>query len=243
MLVDPVVVGAIGSERTNKPRDAGESLRRDVARNHKIVVQPFILAPLGIGRGNAPRSTEQPMPTVLASRGGGHLVTPVVVQVNHGEGDMTRRSHSVEHPLPTICASPGMGLAQPCIVEVNHGGPESGRSQSIKEPLKAVTTKNGKAIVDPTIVKYYSNGDGKYGQSVDEPLDTVTTKQRFALAEPVVTRIGIDIRFRMFRTQELARAMGFELYQFCGTIEEQTRQIGNAVEVNNAKALARAMLE
>jgi site-specific DNA-cytosine methylase len=58
----------------------------------------------------------------------------------------------------------------------------------------------------------------------------------------VITRIGIDIRFRMFKTHELARAMGFEKYQFTGNSEEVTRQIGNAVEVNQAKALVGALL-
>lgn len=204
-VVDPIIVGAGGPERSGQPQSVDEPLKTVLTRNHKMLVQPFILAPLGIGRGNAPRSTDQPMPTVLASRGGGHLVSPVIVQVNHG-------------------------------------GDESGRLQSVEDPVRGVTTKNGAALVEPSIAKYYGDPE-KNLQGVDSPLGTVTCKDRFALIQPEVTRIGIDIRFRMFRTRELARAMGFEKYEFTGNTEEQTRQIGNAVEVNQAKALVRALLE
>jgi site-specific DNA-cytosine methylase len=56
----------------------------------------------------------------------------------------------------------------------------------------------------------------------------------------------LDIRFRMLQTRELARAMGFDdgesEYLFRGTIGEVTKQIGNAVAVNTAKALVLAVL-
>ena len=53
--------------------------------------------------------------------------------------------------------------------------------------------------------------------------------------------------FRMLQNSELARAMGFDdeetTYEFVGNVGEVTRQIGNAVPVNLAEALVRAMLE
>ena len=56
----------------------------------------------------------------------------------------------------------------------------------------------------------------------------------------------LDIRFRMLRNAELARAMGFDdeetSYEFHGNIGEVTKQIGNAVPVNLAAALVKAAL-
>lgn len=56
----------------------------------------------------------------------------------------------------------------------------------------------------------------------------------------------LDIRFRMLSNRELARAMGFDdeaEYQFTGNVGQVTRQIGNAVAVNVAAALVRAVLD
>jgi site-specific DNA-cytosine methylase len=56
----------------------------------------------------------------------------------------------------------------------------------------------------------------------------------------------LDIRFRMLKNRELARAMGFDddesRYEFAGTQSQITRQIGNAVPVNMAAALVGAIL-
>ena len=57
----------------------------------------------------------------------------------------------------------------------------------------------------------------------------------------------LDIRFRMLQNAELARAMGFEddetSYEFVGNVGEITKQIGNAVPVNLARALVKAALD
>ncbi|CAK0760190.1 hypothetical protein CCP1ISM_9970001 [Azospirillaceae bacterium] len=94
----------------------------------------------------------------------------------------------------------------------------------------------------------------------------MTTRGRFGVAEPVVNddhdhslRLAadqgrlvlidgrpqvLDILFRMLQPHELARAMGFPGdYAFTGTKEQQIRQIGNAVPVNTARALVRALFE
>jgi DNA (cytosine-5)-methyltransferase 1 len=69
------------------------------------------------------------------------------------------------------------------------------------------------------------------------PLSTVTASRGFgALVEPTLT---LDIRFRMLKNHELKRAQGFpDDYVITGNTTEQTKQIGNAVPVNTAKALA-----
>jgi DNA (cytosine-5)-methyltransferase 1 len=84
-------------------------------------------------------------------------------------------------------------------------------------------------------VEYYGNGGA---EPVSLPVKTITTKDRFALLEPS-TKYGLDIRFRMLKNHELKKAQGFpDDYQITGNATEQTKQIGNAVPVNTAKALA-----
>jgi DNA (cytosine-5)-methyltransferase 1 len=61
------------------------------------------------------------------------------------------------------------------------------------------------------------------------------------LVEP--DKYTVDIRFRMLQPHELARAMSFgDDYVFSGTREAKVKQIGNAVPVNLAKELCKAVL-
>ena len=53
----------------------------------------------------------------------------------------------------------------------------------------------------------------------------------------------VDIRFRMLKPHELAKAMSFDDdYKFTGNREQQVKQIGNAVAVRTAQALCEAVL-
>ena len=53
----------------------------------------------------------------------------------------------------------------------------------------------------------------------------------------------LDIRFRMLQSHELGAAMSFPReYVFTGTKCDAVRQIGNAVDVRQARALCLAML-
>ncbi len=77
---------------------------------------------------------------------------------------------------------------------------------------------------------------------MNDPLRTVTTKDRHGLVDPHGAKF--DILFRMLEPDELKQGMGFGAdYRITGNREEQVRQIGNAVEVNQAAALGGAMLE
>lgn len=172
---------------------------------------------------------------------GGKNAEPFLVML-YGTG----KARSLDRPLPTVTASgQHIALVEPFIVEVNHGNgkdAEKGnerRVRSIDDPLKTVTCKNGYALVEPFLTKYY--GTGANVESINEPLDTITTRDRFALVQPVEGEYGLDIRFRMLRSHELAAAMGFtepgREYIFTGPHNMQVKQIGNAVAVNVAKAL------
>lgn len=64
------------------------------------------------------------------------------------------------------------------------------------------------------------------------------------LVEPSGGSLRYDILFRMLEPDELKQGMGFDpTYKITGNREEQVKQIGNAVEVNQAKALGLSMLD
>ena len=97
------------------------------------------------------------------------------------------------------------------------------------------------APVMPFIVQYYGTSKS---HPVSWPLSTVTTVKKHGLAIPEPETP--DLRYRMLTNDELAQAMGFtddeREYQFAGTPDEVTRQIGNAVPVGLAAALVGAVL-
>jgi DNA (cytosine-5)-methyltransferase 1 len=102
-----------------------------------------------------------------------------------------------------------------------------------------VDTSNRYGLVEPLLVEYHGTSKP---YPVSLPVKTITTKDRFALLEPS-TQYGLDIRFRMLKNHELKKAQGFpDDYEIKGNSTEQTKQIGNAVPVNTAKALALAVM-
>jgi DNA (cytosine-5)-methyltransferase 1 len=204
---------------------------------HVGLCQPFVL---GQQSGGAPRSIDQPLPTV-STDGAIALVEPYLVPLIHGMKD--KRSHPVDQPLPTITTMDAMGLVEPFLIEYrgNHKGKRDGhrRVASLDAPLPTQDTSNRFGVVEPFIVSYYGN---HCMSTVSEPLPTCTAKDRFGLVQ-FGTGLYLDIHFRMLQWHELAAAMGFPSdYEFAGTREDKVRQIGQAVEVRTAKALVRSAL-
>lgn len=73
---------------------------------------------------------------------------------------------------------------------------------------------------------------------------TVSAVDLFCLVVPEIKGRRLEILFRMLQPHELARAMSFgDDYQFAGTKTDRVKQIGNAVPVQLARALCRALLE
>lgn len=114
-------------------------------------------------------------------------------------------------------------------------------ARSLDRPLPTVATKGAISLIEPFLVKYFATATG--AQSIHDPLDTVTTRDRHALVSGEAGDARLDIRIRMLQPHELAAGQGFPIgYRFAGNKTEQTKQIGNAVEVNQARALFTAML-
>lgn len=226
----------IAMQAHNVPCSIEEPLQTITAQGNKLFLcEPFVLQQQS---GGVPRSTEAPLPAI-AAKGAQALVEPFLVQVNH-KGGSSGRTQSVRQPLGAVTTTRGTGLAQPFIVPFfGERRGQAPRTHDVAEPLPAVTSHGAGGLVEPFLVKYH--GTEKSGYSVRQPLSTVTSKDRVGLVEPR-PGVVIDILFRMLEPHELARAMGFEGYEFTGSKKDKVRMIGNAVEVNTAKALLKVIL-
>lgn len=209
------------------------------------------------------RNIKQPIPTATSS-GRSYLIEPTLVQpVVLGQNGRAA-IRSADDPLPTAQTHSGMRLASPCMVKY-YGNERNGHST--EEPVPTITTKDRCGLASPVLVDVNHSGDGDRSQTIENPLGTVTTKRgkslTIGIVEPVLEKATgeidpkrlvvidgetylLDIRFRMLMNLELARAMGFtsaeSTYEFVGNASEVTKQIGNAVPVNMAKALVTAIL-
>ena len=178
-------------------------------------------------------------------------------------------ARDADSPLPTILTKDRLGICTPTVEpflvpQFGERSDQAPRVHAIDAPVPAVTSHGAGALVQPVIVQAaLTHQAGPGVRSTEAPLYTITTDSRLGLAEPtlepapsdvvderVVLVNGVphvlDIRFRMLTNRELARAMGFDdqeiEYEFTGTIQQVTRQIGNAVAVNLAAALVGAVL-
>ncbi len=184
----------------------------------------------------------QPVPFIMSmEHGRGKAAQPFVIPVNHGlTKDGGHRVYDVNQPMPTITTVDAWGVVQPFLVKYHgsHASRPDGskRVHSVEQPIPTLDTSNRFGIVQPFIVSYYGTQNIS---PVTEPLPTVTTRDRFGLVN--CDGCLLDIHFRMLHWRELASAMGFpEWYEFAGTREQKVKQIGNAVEVHAAEALAMA---
>lgn len=222
--------------RGNQPTSVDEPIQTLTASSSDFaLVEPFVI---GQQSGATPRSLEKPLPTI-ATDGAIALVEPFIVPFFGERSGQEPRTHSIDSPLPTVTGHGAGALVEPFIMPVNHGKNDK-RAYSMDRPFPAVTTVDAWSVVEPFVVKY--NGTAK-ARPLTEPLDTVTTKDRFGLVETEQGPVKVDIRFRMLRPHELARAMSFgDDYKFSGNRELQVKQIGNAVPVRLAQALCHAVL-
>ena len=229
---------------------APATLRRIAAGIEKYwgaAARPFLAVLYG---SNDVRSLDLPLPAVTAS--GAHhalveplptvdtsnryaLVEPLLMEY-YGNGNTKPASL----PVGTVTTKDRFALLEPFMVKCCHGGGDARRTMSVKDPVPALTCSNENALVEPFVFNIGQGSAKDRARSIHEPLSTIVTKAEHCLVEPGVC---LDIRFRMLKNHELKRAQGFpDDYILKGNTTEQTKQIGNAVPVNTAKALAKAAM-
>jgi DNA (cytosine-5)-methyltransferase 1 len=240
-LVEPFIVPFFGERNGQKPRTHSlqDPLPTVTSHGAGALVEPFLLTVNHGDEGEKSRarrvhSMEEPVPT-MTTKNGLAMIEPFLMNIDHtgGNGVPVR---SVDKPVSTQTTKARTALVEPLIVQYQG----KSKAHPVDAPLNTITSGNHFGLVEPFLIKY--NGTAK-ARPVDVPLDTVTTKDRFGLIETEHGQVRVDIRFRMLRPDELARAMSFdENYKFTGTKALQVRQIGNAVAVKTAEALCMAAL-
>ncbi len=102
------------------------------------------------------------------------------------------RIHSVDSPVPTICAQGHIEVVQPFIVpQFNSAGPKS-----TEDPLGTLTTTSrGVRLIEPFIIGAGGpEGQGRNPQGVDGPLGTILTENHRAVIEPTITPCVVNMK-------------------------------------------------
>jgi len=140
-LIEPFLINNYGQ---SKSASLDDPLNTVVGNVKAALIEPFILPNEGFYRGNKPRSINDPLPTITASRGCGALIEPFITRF-HGGDDSEKRNHSVNEPLPVIDTSNRYGIVEPFLVRYNGNG----NAESIDIPLGSVTTKDRCGLIEP----------------------------------------------------------------------------------------------
>lgn len=147
-----------------------------------------------------------------------------------------------DRPLGTVTAVDHHSLVAAHLVTCNHQG-DGFRGQSAESPLSTITaSRDARGLVAAFLTTYYGGGDT--ANPVSEPVPCIVSKARHGLVTVDLagtTYALADIRLRMLKPAELARAQGFPAsYIMTGTQAEQIGRIGNSVCPPVAAALVGA---
>ena len=173
-------------------------------------------------------------------------------------------NRSVDEPAPTVTGKDRFAMVTTQFYQNEYGA--GGQLSSLDQPNPTVMPTPKQKLV--SVKQYLMNPQfDSAGGSIDQPCFTliarmdkmppylVTTKEGVGIAifeddSPMTVKIKefmalyniVDIRMRMLKVDELKRSMGFPTdYVLIGTQSEQKKFIGNAVEVNMAKALVETL--
>ena len=258
-LVKPAMTPFTLSQQSGgAPRTADQPLPTITKGGTISLVRPSIIEYYGQSHA---RATTDPLSTVTSNRKHA-LIQPTVTKHTIPDQHGPPRADEAEDPQPTKATKHQNSLANPTLVEVNHGNfpndlsADDRRAHSIDQPLGVVTSVRNIGLAQPMLAQAsQTGGNGSSSDADRQPARTEAILQQ-AQEEGIDPRrlvfiddqpFILDIRFRMLQNTELARAMGFQDeetdYEFVGNAGEITKQIGNAVPVNLAQALVRAALD
>lgn len=205
--------------------------------NHHALIEPFVVPQ---GGGGVARSSAEPLPTI-ATAGAIGVVEPFIVPQ-----DSAAPARSIGEPLPTLrTTSRGVAVIEPFLIA--HFGERAGqkpRVHSLDDPLPTVTHRGAGDLIEPFLVESNharkSPGDRRGVLSIEDPLPTITQKNGVGVIEPIKNGKRLMLLHRMLQPEELGLGQDFDGYEFTGTREQQTKQIGNAVPIKLARAMTAA---
>lgn len=175
-------------------------------------------------------------------------------------------NHDIDKPCPTVMTKDKFSLVDLNYIMSHYTN--GGFVSSIDKPCQTITGNPKQNIVSANQFLVNPQFDSK-GKSVDEPCFTIIARMDkkppslvnvlqgelvwifvYEHDSPTMVEIKkimaehgiVDIKMRMLKINELKRIQGFpEDYKLVGTQTNQKKFIGNAVEVNTAKALIGAL--
>jgi DNA (cytosine-5)-methyltransferase 1 len=153
--------------------------------------------------------------------------------VLYGSNDV----HSLDRPLPTVTTSGNHhALVEPFLL----GQQSCAAARTLNRPVPTIATAGAISLIEPFIITVNHSGSDNRNFSLDKTMPTICAGGN---SHGLVDAYDLDIRFRMLKSHELKRAQGFpDDYVITGNTTEQTKQIGNAVPVNTARALTLAAI-
>lgn len=202
---------------------------------------------------------DEPCPTVTVQNRLG--MAKVQFLSKHFSGDPDSKNIGIDQPAGAVTCKDHHSF-----VTAFYGNGSGGQISSLDQPNPAMMTIPKQKLV--SVKQYLMNPQFESaGGSIDNPCFTliarmdkmppylVTTKEGIGIAifeddSPMTRRIKefmalyniTDIRMRMLKVMELKRIMGFPSdYILIGTQSEQKKYIGNAVEVNMARAFVETL--
>lgn len=207
-------------------------------------------------------SVEQPARTITNTGGNQEIVTASHLNTYYGNGGV----HSLEQPSPTITCKDRVAKVDVNFIDQQY---TSSEPISIDQPCNTLTTVPKFALIKTKNFILNPSWGGN-NSSVDNPCVTIVARQDKAPLYIVSTELGeiqipiydtdsetmikikefmithgiVDIKMRMLNIPELKQIQGFPKdYKLIGNQTQQKKYIGNAVEVNQAKALVTANYE
>ncbi len=247
-----------GGNTDNKCTSVNKPIGSLTAANRFSVVNTTFLAAY-YGNGDNVSSIDKPCPTVPTkdrfakvriqhftnyySSGGQHsdidrpspaitgvpkprLTTIVMMDQQYG----CSKPHGIDRPVGTITANPKQNLVTVKSFLFNPGWGSS--TSSVDKPSPTIVARQDKAPV--SIINAQQTNRPFFAVPLFEDRESATmTEIRIFMALHYI----IDIKRRMLKIPELKRIMGFpENYVLKGSETKQKKFIGNAVEVNMARA-------
>lgn len=203
--------------------------------NRSAVVRPFVVR---LNNNCDVEDVDSPLSTVTTS-GAHHMICqPLVV-------DFTRngKAKPANEPIGSQHCNDRFGMITPLVM----GQQGCAAAKPIDEPCPTIATGGAVRVITPLILDMSRPGGNDSGhiRPANKPIQTLTTCDNVQGVFPMLEdgRL-IDIRIRMLKPSELAKAHSFpDDYLLTGNRGEQVKQIGNSVPVMTACAMCEADLE
>lgn len=225
--------------------------------NSHAVVKSVFMTQRNSGEPNSKLiNVDYPTRTVTTTGGNQEIVTASHLNTYYGNGGV----HSIDNPSPTITTKDRIAKVDVNFIDQQYG---NSTAASIDKPIGTLTINPKFNLVKAKNYIYNPSWGGNNG-SIENPCCTIVARQDKSPLYLITTELGhltipvfekdsdimikikkfmvahsiIDIKMRMLNIPELKQIQGFSKdYKLIGNQTEQKKFIGNAVEVNQAKAL------